>query len=69
MIKSPGAGAVDNLTAAEHAADMPAPARWTGTDARTTLGVGLTPLETRRDVVLHVALRAEQLGYQAFYLA
>jgi alkanesulfonate monooxygenase SsuD/methylene tetrahydromethanopterin reductase-like flavin-dependent oxidoreductase (luciferase family) len=69
VIKSPGAGAVDNLTAAEHAADMPAPARWTGTDARTTLGVGLTPLETRRDVVLHVALRAEQLGYQAFYLA
>lgn len=33
------------------------------------LGVGLTPLETRRDVVLHVARRAEQLGYDAFSLA
>jgi alkanesulfonate monooxygenase SsuD/methylene tetrahydromethanopterin reductase-like flavin-dependent oxidoreductase (luciferase family) len=33
------------------------------------LGVGLTPLETRRDVVLHIARRAEQLGYNAFYLA
>lgn len=32
------------------------------------LGVGLTPLETRRDVVVHVATRAEQLGYDAFYL-
>ncbi len=32
------------------------------------LGVGLTPLETRRDVMLHVAMRAEQLGYDAFYL-
>ena len=48
---------------------MPAPARRTGTDARTALGVGVTPLETRRDVVLHVAVRAEQLGYDAFYLA
>jgi hypothetical protein len=34
-----------------------------------TLGVGLTPLETRRDVVLHVATRAEQLGYESFHLA
>jgi alkanesulfonate monooxygenase SsuD/methylene tetrahydromethanopterin reductase-like flavin-dependent oxidoreductase (luciferase family) len=33
------------------------------------LGVGLTPMETRRDVVLHVADRAEQLGYTAFFLA
>ena len=33
------------------------------------LGVGLTPMETRRDVVLHVASRAEQLGYAGFYLA
>ena len=33
------------------------------------LAVGLTPLETRRDVVLHVAQRAEELGYDAFYLA
>ncbi len=33
------------------------------------LGVGLTPMETRRDVVLHVAGRAETLGYDAFYLA
>ena len=33
------------------------------------LGIGLTPLETRRDVILHVARRAEQLGYDAFLLA
>ena len=33
------------------------------------LGVGLTPMETRRDVVLHVADRAERLGYAAFFLA
>jgi alkanesulfonate monooxygenase SsuD/methylene tetrahydromethanopterin reductase-like flavin-dependent oxidoreductase (luciferase family) len=33
------------------------------------LGVGLTPLETRREVVLHVATRAEHLGYEALYLA
>jgi alkanesulfonate monooxygenase SsuD/methylene tetrahydromethanopterin reductase-like flavin-dependent oxidoreductase (luciferase family) len=33
------------------------------------LGVGLTPLETRREVVLHVATRAERLGYEIFYLA
>ena len=31
--------------------------------------VGLTPLETRRDVVLHVATRAERLGYDAFFVA
>ena len=33
------------------------------------LAVGLTPLETRRDVVIHVARRAEELGYDAFFLA
>lgn len=33
------------------------------------LGVGLTPLETRREVVLHLADRAEELGYGAFFLA
>jgi alkanesulfonate monooxygenase SsuD/methylene tetrahydromethanopterin reductase-like flavin-dependent oxidoreductase (luciferase family) len=33
------------------------------------IAVGLTPLETRRDVALHVATRAEQLGYSAFFLA
>ncbi len=34
-----------------------------------SLAVGLTPLETRRDVVLHVADRAESLGYDAFFVA
>jgi hypothetical protein len=33
---------------------------------RPGLAVGLTPLETRREVVLHIATRAEQLGYDAF---
>jgi alkanesulfonate monooxygenase SsuD/methylene tetrahydromethanopterin reductase-like flavin-dependent oxidoreductase (luciferase family) len=33
------------------------------------LAVALTPMETRRDVVLHLAARAEQLGYDAFFLA
>lgn len=33
------------------------------------LAVSLTPLESRREVVLHVAQRAEQLGYDAFFLA
>lgn len=33
------------------------------------VGVGLTPMETRREVVLHLADRAEQLGYEAFFLA
>ena len=33
------------------------------------LAVGLTPMETRRPVVLRLAQRAEQLGYHAFYLA
>ncbi|GAA4874874.1 LLM class flavin-dependent oxidoreductase [Actinomycetospora straminea] len=35
----------------------------------TGLGVGLTPMETRRDVVLHVARRAEELGYATFSVA
>ncbi len=34
-----------------------------------SLAVGLTPLETRRDVILHVATRAESLGFDAFFLA
>lgn len=33
------------------------------------LAVGVTPMETRREVLLHVADRAEQLGYDAFFLA
>ena len=33
------------------------------------LAVGLPPMETRRDVVLHVAARAEEWGYAAFFLA
>lgn len=33
------------------------------------LAVGLTPMETRRDVVLHLADRAEELGHEAFFLA
>lgn len=37
------------------------PERW--------LAVGLTPMETRRPVVLHLADRAEALGYDAFFVA
>ena len=33
------------------------------------LAVGVTPMETRHDVVLHLADRAEALGYDAFLLA
>ena len=33
------------------------------------LAVGLTPMETRRDVMLHVADRAQELGFDAFFLA
>ena len=33
------------------------------------LAVGVTPMETRHDLVLHLADRAEELGYDAFYLA
>ena len=33
------------------------------------LAVGLTPMETRRSVVLRVADRAEALGYDAFFVA
>lgn len=35
----------------------------------TPLAVGLTPLETRRDVVVDLAVRAEELGYDTFLLA
>ena len=48
---------------------MSAAARRIKDDRLPALGVGLTPLETRREVVLHVATRAEQLGFDAFYLA
>ncbi|GAA4925037.1 alkanesulfonate monooxygenase SsuD/methylene tetrahydromethanopterin reductase-like flavin-dependent oxidoreductase (luciferase family) [Actinomycetospora succinea] len=33
------------------------------------LGVALTPMETRHDVVLHLARRAEELGYDTFTVA
>lgn len=33
------------------------------------LAVGLVPMETRRDVVLRVATRAEELGYRVFSVA
>ncbi|NMN93444.1 LLM class flavin-dependent oxidoreductase [Antrihabitans stalactiti] len=33
------------------------------------LAVGVTPLETRRDVIVHVATRAEELGYSSFSAA
>jgi alkanesulfonate monooxygenase SsuD/methylene tetrahydromethanopterin reductase-like flavin-dependent oxidoreductase (luciferase family) len=33
------------------------------------LGVGLVPMETRRDVVLRLATRAEELGYTSFSVA
>ena len=36
---------------------------------RRGLGICVTPLETRREVILHVARRAEDLGYDGFYLA
>jgi alkanesulfonate monooxygenase SsuD/methylene tetrahydromethanopterin reductase-like flavin-dependent oxidoreductase (luciferase family) len=38
-------------------------------DPNRPLAVALTPLETRREVVLHVATRAERRGYDAFFLA
>jgi alkanesulfonate monooxygenase SsuD/methylene tetrahydromethanopterin reductase-like flavin-dependent oxidoreductase (luciferase family) len=34
-----------------------------------TVAVGVTPLETRHDVVLHLARQAEALGFDAFLLA
>jgi alkanesulfonate monooxygenase SsuD/methylene tetrahydromethanopterin reductase-like flavin-dependent oxidoreductase (luciferase family) len=37
--------------------------------ANRLLAVGVTPMETRRDVVLHLAQKAEELGYDAFGLA
>ena len=33
------------------------------------LAVGITPMETRREVVVHLALRAEELGYDAVFVA
>jgi alkanesulfonate monooxygenase SsuD/methylene tetrahydromethanopterin reductase-like flavin-dependent oxidoreductase (luciferase family) len=33
------------------------------------IAVGVTPMENRHDVVLHLAERAEELGYDAFLLA
>jgi alkanesulfonate monooxygenase SsuD/methylene tetrahydromethanopterin reductase-like flavin-dependent oxidoreductase (luciferase family) len=33
------------------------------------LAVSLTPLETRRDVIVHVAVRAEELGYDTVFVA
>jgi len=33
------------------------------------LGVAFTPMETRRDIIIATALRAEQLGYEVFSLA
>jgi alkanesulfonate monooxygenase SsuD/methylene tetrahydromethanopterin reductase-like flavin-dependent oxidoreductase (luciferase family) len=33
------------------------------------LAVSLTPLETRREVIVHLAVRAEELGYDAVFLA
>jgi alkanesulfonate monooxygenase SsuD/methylene tetrahydromethanopterin reductase-like flavin-dependent oxidoreductase (luciferase family) len=38
-------------------------------DPAGRLAVALTPMETRREVVLQVAVRAEELGYEAFHLA
>src|SRR5690242_20259231 len=32
-------------------------------------GVGLTPMETRRDVIVNAALLAEELGYESFAVA
>jgi len=37
--------------------------------SKRKLGVGVTPLETRREVVLHLAQRAEELGYDEFSVA
>ena len=41
----------------------------TPTTPPPTLAVGVTPMETRHDVVVHLAERAEALGYDAFLLA
>src|SRR6476646_11736497 len=46
----------------------PPPAKYRDMPTRG-LAVGLTPLETRREVVLHLADRAEALGYDAFFVA
>lgn len=39
------------------------------TDTPRRLAVAFPPLETRRDVVLDTAVRAEELGYDAFFVA
>ena len=41
----------------------------TTTAPHRTVAVGVTPLETRHDVVMHLAMRAEALGFEAFLLA
>jgi alkanesulfonate monooxygenase SsuD/methylene tetrahydromethanopterin reductase-like flavin-dependent oxidoreductase (luciferase family) len=33
------------------------------------IAVGVTPMETRREVIVHLAQRAERLGYSAFFVA
>jgi len=38
-------------------------------DTTRPLAVGVTPLETRREVILRLATRAEELGYTAFFVA
>jgi alkanesulfonate monooxygenase SsuD/methylene tetrahydromethanopterin reductase-like flavin-dependent oxidoreductase (luciferase family) len=35
----------------------------------TAPSVGVVPMETRRDVVVHLARRAEELGYSGFFVA
>jgi alkanesulfonate monooxygenase SsuD/methylene tetrahydromethanopterin reductase-like flavin-dependent oxidoreductase (luciferase family) len=39
------------------------------TEAHRAVGVAFPPLETRRDVVVDSAVRAEELGYDAFFVA
>src|ERR1700751_1222143 len=45
-------------------ATKPAPA----TVSRARRGVGLTPMETRRDVIVRTAVLADELGYEIFAL-
>jgi len=45
-------------------ATKPGPA----TVRRARRGVGLTPMETRRDVIVHTAVLADELGYEIFAL-
>lgn len=39
------------------------------TEAHRAVGLAFPPLETRRDVVVDSAVRAEELGYDAFFVA